>query len=121
MHRSNSLALDHADLYRGRTPAPPTGDAMKDPHLPPTYVSAPVPIAYAYDVDDAVLVTMFRLLGLCWNCGRTAQQAAAAGLAVGRKGGLLSCSRCLRAVYCSPECQKIHWKQGGHKATCTTG
>jgi len=30
-----------------------------------------VPVAYAYGVDDAVLVTMIRLLGLCWNCERT--------------------------------------------------
>ena len=44
---------------------------MKDPHLPPTYVRTPVPVAYAYDVDDAVLVTMIRLLGLCWNHERT--------------------------------------------------
>jgi hypothetical protein len=44
---------------------------MNNPHLPPAYVSAPVPVVYAYGVDDAVLVTMIRLLGLCWNCERT--------------------------------------------------
>jgi hypothetical protein len=44
---------------------------MNKPHLPPAYVSTPVPVVYAYDVDDAVLVTMIRLLGLCWNCERT--------------------------------------------------
>ena len=33
--------------------------------LPPAYVNAPVPIAYA-EVDDALIVTMIRILGLCW-------------------------------------------------------
>ena len=33
--------------------------------LPPSYVNAPVPIAYAR-VDDALIVTMIRILGLCW-------------------------------------------------------
>ena len=54
----------------------------------------------------------------CWNCGKTAAQAAAAGLAMGAKGGLLRCSRCKRAVYCSADCQKFHWKSGGHKGMC---
>jgi hypothetical protein len=35
------------------------------PVLPPSYVNTPVAIAYA-DVDDALIVTMTRLLGLCW-------------------------------------------------------
>ena len=37
---------------------------MKPP-LPPSYVNTPVPIAYA-GVDDALIVTMTRILGLCW-------------------------------------------------------
>ena len=32
---------------------------------PPSYVNAPVPIAYA-ETDDALIVTMIRILGLCW-------------------------------------------------------
>jgi DNA-binding transcriptional ArsR family regulator len=35
------------------------------PALPPSYVNTPVAIAYA-DVDDALIVTTTRLLGLCW-------------------------------------------------------
>jgi DnaA N-terminal domain/IclR helix-turn-helix domain len=35
------------------------------PALPPSYVNAPVSIAYA-EVDDALMVTMIRILGLCW-------------------------------------------------------
>lgn len=40
--------------------------------LPPSYVNSPVPIAYAR-VDDALIVTMIRILGLCWayDCERT--------------------------------------------------
>ena len=33
--------------------------------LPPSYVNTPVSIAYA-EVDDALIVTMTRILGLCW-------------------------------------------------------
>jgi len=35
--------------------------------LPASYVNTPVPIAYA-EVDDALIVTMIRILGLCWAC-----------------------------------------------------
>jgi hypothetical protein len=34
--------------------------------LPPSYVNVPVAIAYA-EVDDALIVTMTRILGLCWT------------------------------------------------------
>jgi hypothetical protein len=37
---------------------------MKPP-LPPSYVNTPVPVAYA-EVDDVLIVTMTRILGLCW-------------------------------------------------------
>ena len=37
---------------------------MKEP-LPPSYVNMPVSVAYA-EVDDALIVTMTRILGLCW-------------------------------------------------------
>lgn len=35
------------------------------PALPPSYVNTPVAIAYA-GVEDALIVTMTRILGLCW-------------------------------------------------------
>ena len=28
------------------------------------------------------------------------------------------CSRCKMTFYCSAECQKTHWKTGGHKQHC---
>ena len=31
------------------------------------------------------------------------------------KQGLHLCARCRGAMYCSAACQKVHWKQGGHK------
>lgn len=34
---------------------------------PPAYVNTPVAVVYAEGVDDALLVTMTRLLGLCWQ------------------------------------------------------
>ena len=33
--------------------------------LPPSYVNTPVTVAYA-EIDDALIVTMTRILGLCW-------------------------------------------------------
>jgi hypothetical protein len=30
------------------------------------------------------------------------------------------CGGCQAVAYCSPECQKQHWKVGGHKAACKT-
>ena len=31
---------------------------------------------------------------------------------------LKACGRCLSVRYCSQECQKKHWGEGGHKAAC---
>jgi TPR repeat protein len=33
-------------------------------------------------------------------------------------GTMKCCSRCKRVHYCSVECQKSHWKIGGHKRVC---
>jgi tetratricopeptide (TPR) repeat protein len=35
------------------------------------------------------------------------------------KKGLHMCARCMVVKYCSAACQKVHWKQGGHKQECT--
>jgi tetratricopeptide (TPR) repeat protein len=34
------------------------------------------------------------------------------------KQGLHLCARCRGVMYCSAACQKVHWKQGGHKQEC---
>jgi tetratricopeptide (TPR) repeat protein len=34
------------------------------------------------------------------------------------KPGVHLCSRCRGVKYCSAACQKVHWKQGGHKQEC---
>jgi hypothetical protein len=36
----------------------------------------------------------------------------------GGLGTMKCCSRCKRVNYCSVECQKGHWKLGGHKNVC---
>ena len=33
-------------------------------------------------------------------------------------GQYKSCGRCKQIHYCRPECQKLHWKEGGHKKNC---
>jgi hypothetical protein len=37
---------------------------------------------------------------------------------VGESGTMKRCGRCRRVSYCSLECQKLHWKGGGHKNVC---
>jgi tetratricopeptide (TPR) repeat protein len=32
--------------------------------------------------------------------------------------GSQKCGGCKRVLYCSAACQKVHWKQGGHKQAC---
>ena len=58
------LALPAPSGAEGSEPRALEPPAMK-PALPPSYVNMPVSIAYA-DVDDALIVTMTRILGLCW-------------------------------------------------------
>jgi len=43
-------------------------------------------------------------VGNCGNCGKEAD--------------LFVCSRCKTVGYCGKECQKQHWKSGGHKQNC---
>lgn len=42
----------------------------------------------------------------CSNCQKELNQAR------------FTCSRCKNASYCNADCQKEHWKQGGHKYEC---
>ena len=34
------------------------------------------------------------------------------------RGDFKCCGSCKRVYYCSPACQKSHWKEGGHKLKC---
>ena len=34
------------------------------------------------------------------------------------KSDLLTCARCKVIFYCNVNCQKKHWKEGGHKQEC---
>jgi hypothetical protein len=36
----------------------------------------------------------------------------------GELGTMKFCGRCHRVYYCSVECQRMHWRRGGHKAVC---
>lgn len=36
----------------------------------------------------------------------------------GSTSTMKACGRCRRVWYCSRECQKLHWKGGGHKKAC---
>ena len=53
----------------------------------------------------------------CFHCG---SPGAAVEEHHGKNTNLLKCSQCKVASYCSKEHQVLDWKQGGHKAACTT-
>ena len=36
----------------------------------------------------------------------------------GGEAKLKACGRCRSVLYCSQECQKQHWGEGGHKEAC---
>ena len=40
------------------------------------------------------------------------------GCGAENKSDLLTCSRCKVIMYCNINCQKRHWKEGGHKQEC---
>jgi hypothetical protein len=47
--------------------------------------------------------------GVCHNCQEDRKE----------QEQLLKCGACKKVFYCSKECQKIHWKQGGHREECS--
>jgi hypothetical protein len=48
--------------------------------------------------------------GVCHNCQEHRRQ---------EQEKLLKCGACKKVFYCSKECQKTHWKQGGHREECS--
>ena len=46
----------------------------------------------------------------CCMCGSPPDPSVAAKLK--------ACGRCMSVQYCSPECQRRHWGEGGHKQAC---
>lgn len=44
----------------------------------------------------------------CANCGQAVEK-------------LMRCARCYVTLYCGRECQKQHWKKGGHREKCEEG
>ena len=50
---------------------------------------------------------------VCSMCGGPPSASSGGGAAK-----LKACGRCRSVRYCSQECQKKHWGEGGHKAAC---
>ena len=49
-----------------------------------------------------MLSSLYSLCGVCCKMGK----------------GYKQCSRCTCVYYCSVDCQRKHWKEGGHKDEC---
>ena len=111
----------------------------RDDIVPST--STPLPLCYCYDVTGAAERASFPLpgggkyeppyelslasiYGCPLECGITNSPDGGRHLCNG-KGvcrfdtglGTARCSRCRSVAYCSPECQRAHWK-AGHKTEC---
>jgi hypothetical protein len=67
-------------------------------------VSKPANAAVVSRVEADAPAEAWKERGFCWQCKV--------------KVGESLCSGCGEAKYCSPECQKVHWKEGQHKAAC---
>ena len=50
----------------------------------------------------------------CASCGNQQRAGTLAGL----RWNWQKCSRCQKAFYCNRDCQREHWKRGGHKQAC---
>uniref|UniRef100_A0A0G4F6X0 MYND-type domain-containing protein n=1 Tax=Chromera velia CCMP2878 TaxID=1169474 RepID=A0A0G4F6X0_9ALVE len=57
--------------------------------------------------DGGVNAVLPQPLQSCAQCGKAEETEK-----------LLACGRCMMTKYCSKECQKTHWKAGGHKTVC---
>ena len=51
---------------------------------------------------------------VCSMCGGLPSASSSSG----GVAKLKSCGRCMSVRYCSQDCQKKHWGEGGHKAAC---
>lgn len=63
-----------------------------------------------WGTDDSIIDRMGAGGGKCDCCGKKAEEM--------ESGELKRCSRCDMAHYCSTECQKKQWKEGGHNHAC---
>lgn len=63
------------------------------------------------DSDTRHIYTSSIFVGLrCANAGCTTVET--------RQGEFQACGRCGLYIYCSPACQKNHWKVQGHRESC---
>lgn len=66
---------------------------------------------FAQDLLKSVLI-LFKEMHRCWRCERLHLEGE------GSKTKALICAGCKCAVYCSRECQVMHWREGKHEECC---
>ena len=74
-------------------------------------VQAPLRVMVGCRLRPASAVEAERV---CSMCGGPPSASASSGSVAKLK----ACGNCKSVQHCSPECQKKHWGQGGHKAAC---
>jgi len=74
------------------------------------------------DVVDQMVARLEEDRALPWAAGEGVSALGACQaeqcMSLHRAGALLRCTGCMRAAYCSRECQSADWKRGGHRERC---
>jgi len=107
--RDNLLRLESERVHH--TPLPcqmrSDGTPMPETRRRRTVAYGPLPT----DLNPDQMGHLLAVGGLkCDHCGKTRDELGVAHLQ--------SCSRCKKAYYCSADCQRKQWREGGHKQHC---
>ncbi|KAL1731973.1 hypothetical protein EV714DRAFT_271284 [Schizophyllum commune] len=119
---------DFADFYRaagydpgeGRTPMPPTPSSCASEEGAPGATEqkptrAPEDRSFC---DPGRGIDVLDAASRDW---RTAARCANLDCTHPRRRRRLRACACARALYCSETCQRLHWREGGHRETCKGG
>ncbi|KAJ7777195.1 hypothetical protein B0H16DRAFT_1853537 [Mycena metata] len=85
------------------------------------------PILHCEPFRNCALVDKWRVfaslarerLALVNQLGSLPYRRACDNVKIHEKAALKRCSGCLAFYYCSPQCQQVDWRDGGHRQVCT--
>ncbi|KAI4522226.1 hypothetical protein K525DRAFT_269105 [Schizophyllum commune Loenen D] len=116
---------DFADFYRaagydpgeGRTPMRPTPSSCASEERAPGATEQKLPRA-PEDRSSCDPERGIDVLDEASRDWRTAARCANLDCTHSRRRRRLRACACARALYCSETCQRLHWREGGHRKTC---